>query len=110
MFAAISGGQCCLLSPGDYIVITTQPEIRTLKTKLVRIGNSRGVRLPKPLIEEAELGDDVELRVHEGSIIVSRSDRSRQGWAEAAAALAMQEEVFLDPPTPTRFDDEEWEW
>ena len=82
-----------------------------MKTRLVRIGNSRGVRLPKPLIAEAELGEDVELRVRNGSIIVSRSTHSREGWAEAASALATKnQEALLDPPTPTRFDDEEWEW
>lgn len=82
-----------------------------MKTRLVRIGNSRGVRLPKPLIAEAALGEDVELRVRNGSIIVSRSTHSREGWAEAAWALVMRnQEALLDPPTPTRFDDEEWEW
>jgi antitoxin MazE len=37
-----------------------------MKARLVRIGNSRGVRLPKPLILEAGLGEDVELRVQKG--------------------------------------------
>lgn len=82
-----------------------------MRTKLVRIGNSRGVRLPKPLIEQAGLGEDVELRVAEGSIIVSRPEQPRQGWAEAAAELAARgEDGLLDVPTPTRFDEEEWQW
>ncbi len=37
-----------------------------MKTKIVRIGNSRGVRIPKPLLEEAGLEDQVRLRVVEG--------------------------------------------
>ena len=82
-----------------------------MKTRLVRIGNSRGIRIPKPLIEQAGLGEDVELRVHDGSIIISRSQGTREGWEEAAAALASRGgDQLLDPPTPTRFDDEEWEW
>lgn len=82
-----------------------------MKTRLVRIGNSRGVRLPKLLIEQAGLGEDLELRVTDGSIILSRLKHPRQGWAEAAAELAERaEDGLLDAPTPTRFDEEEWNW
>lgn len=82
-----------------------------MRTKLVRIGNSRGVRLPKPLIEEAGLGENVDLRAVEGAIIVSRPDRVRQGWAEAAGKLSDERgDALLDAPTPTRFDEEEWTW
>jgi len=82
-----------------------------VKTHLVRIGNSRGVRLPKPLIEEAGLTEEVELRVQEGAIIIARAAPARSGWADAARnARQRQEDRLLEGPTPTRFDDEEWEW
>jgi antitoxin MazE len=82
-----------------------------MKAHLVRIGNSRGVRLPKPLIEQAGLADVVELTVEAGRIIVSRPPSRRAGWDEAAAELAARgDDHLLDPPTSTRFDAEEWEW
>lgn len=82
-----------------------------MKTRLVRIGNSRGVRLPKPLILEAGLTDEVELRVQEGAIVVARAALPRAGWSDAATKLRMRgEDTLLDPPTPTRFDDTEWTW
>ncbi len=82
-----------------------------MKAKLIRIGNSRGVRLPKPLIEEVGLSDEVDLCVREGAIVISRSARPREGWAEAARmARGNAEDLLLDEPTPTRFDEEEWEW
>ena len=82
-----------------------------MKTRLVRIGNSRGIRIPKPLIEQAGLGEDVELRVDDGSIVISRAERTRDGWGEAAAAMASRGgDELLDTPMPTVFDDEEWEW
>lgn len=61
---------------------------RPVKTRLIRIGNSRGVRLPKPVIEQAGIGEDVQLEV-QGSTLVIRALRStRAGWAEADTDFA----------------------
>jgi len=82
-----------------------------MKARIVRIGNSRGIRLPKPLIEQAGLSDDVELKVRNGDIVISAAKRPRTGWAEAAQALAERgEDKLLDPAAPTCFDEQEWEW
>jgi len=82
-----------------------------MKTRLIRIGNSRGIRLPKPVIEQAGLSEEVELRVRQGSITILPKVGPRRGWAEAAQRLrADGEDHLLDRPTPTRFDDEEWAW
>ena len=82
-----------------------------MRTRIVQIGNSRGIRLPKPLIEEAGLGDEVELRLREGTIFITPAQVPRSGWAEAAHVLRENEDdQLLDPPTPTRSDEEEWEW
>jgi antitoxin MazE len=62
-----------------------------MKARLVRIGNSRGVRLPKPRI--------------------ARAASPRAGWAEAARQLHQRgEDALPDPPTSTRFDEREWKW
>ena len=82
-----------------------------MKTKLVRIGNSRGVRLPKPLIEEAGLRDDLVLKVEGNSIIIAPVSAVRSDWAEAAKLLSeRQGDRLLDPPTGTRFDERDWNW
>lgn len=82
-----------------------------MKTRIVRIGNSQGVRIPKPLLEEAGLGDEVELRVEDGTLVIASATAPRTGWAEAARQLAAAEDTgLLDEPVPTRFDTEEWEW
>ncbi len=78
-----------------------------MKARLVNMGNSRGVRLPKPLIEEVGLVDEVELRVRNGVIQISPARPPREGWAEAAARLSGG---LLDPELPTRFDESEWQW
>jgi antitoxin MazE len=78
-----------------------------MKARLVNMGNSRGVRIPKPLIEEAGLVDEVELHVRDGAIVIAPLRAPRAGWAEAAAALS---DGLLDPEVPTRFEDDEWRW
>jgi antitoxin MazE len=79
-----------------------------MKTRLVRIGNSRGVRLPKPLLEQAGLEDEVEIRVESGVLVIAPVSTARAGWAEAAAKFGP--DGLLDAPSATRFDDEEWSW
>jgi antitoxin MazE len=82
-----------------------------MKARIVRVGNSRGVRLPKPLLDESGLPDEVEIRAESGRIIIESARRPRAGWAEAAHAMAEQgEDQLLDEPTPTEFDSEEWAW
>jgi len=82
-----------------------------MKTRLVRIGNSRGVRIPKPLLEQAGLEDEVHLRVIEGGIVIEAEKAPRAGWAEAAArAREKQDDLLLDRAIASRFDETEWMW
>jgi antitoxin MazE len=81
-----------------------------MKARLVRIGNSRGVRLPKSLIVQAGLTDEVELHVRDGAIILERATTPRSGWAEAAKQMRERDEdLLLDSVPPTHFDEEEWD-
>jgi antitoxin MazE len=82
-----------------------------MKAKIVRIANSRGIRITKPLLEEAGLGDQVELRVVDGGIMITAESAPRAGWAEAAALAAERgDNTLLDDVVPTRFDEVDWEW
>jgi antitoxin MazE len=82
-----------------------------MKTRIVQIGNSRGVRLPKVLLDEAQLTDEVEVNAEPGRIVIRRGSQPRAGWAAAAKKMREQDEDrLLDPPTATRFDEKEWQW
>lgn len=81
------------------------------KTRIVRIGNSRGIRVPKILLDQAQLPDEVELHAEPGRLVVQGVRRPRTGWVEAARAMAAAgHDSLLDAPSATRFDREEWEW
>jgi antitoxin MazE len=79
-----------------------------MRARLVRIGNSRGIRLAKPLLEEAGLSDEVEIQASPGLITITPVVHPRTGWAEAAAEHPS--EGLLDELSSTQFDEHEWNW
>ncbi|MEO5740139.1 MAG: AbrB/MazE/SpoVT family DNA-binding domain-containing protein [Vicinamibacterales bacterium] len=81
------------------------------KTRIVRIGNSQGFRVPKALLDQAQLPEDIELCAEPGRLLVRATRKPREGWAEAARAMhARGDDKLLDPLTPTRFDERDWQW
>jgi antitoxin MazE len=83
----------------------------TTKTRIVRIGNSRGIRVPKLLLDQAALPDEVELRAEPGRIVVTAASRPRNGWAAKARRMHDRgDDGLLDVGTATRFDLSEWHW
>jgi antitoxin MazE len=81
------------------------------KTRIVRIGNSQGIRVPRALLEQAELPEEVELQAQPGRLIVRAARRPRAGWADAARAMHERaQDGLLDESTPTQFEQEEWTW
>ncbi len=76
-------GKLAVGAQGDYKVITRRE--KTMRARLIQIGNSRGVRLPRALIEQARLGDELEITVEEGAVVI-RGAAVRTGWATDAAA------------------------
>lgn len=82
-----------------------------MKASLVAIGNSRGVRIPKALLEQTRLKGELEMEVQGSQIVIRSARRVREGWDEAFSRMAaMGDDALLDPPLPTEWDQTEWEW
>ncbi len=82
-----------------------------MKTTLVKIGNSHGIRIPKPFIEQCGLSGAVELEIQNRELIIRAAHFSRQGWEQAFLQMAeLGDDALLDPETATSWDDTEWEW
>ncbi|CAN5827264.1 hypothetical protein BH24DEI2_BH24DEI2_11300 [soil metagenome] len=65
--------------------------------KLIQIGNSKGVRIPKALIEQAGLEDsELELKVVRGGLLIKPVKQPRQGWGEAVEAAVERGDIFYD--------------
>ena len=82
-----------------------------MKVALIRVGNSRGIRIPKPIIDQCGFEDTVELRVDNDCLVIAPARLPRQGWEEAfrAAGSSAQDKFLLDVPA-SQFDREEWRW
>lgn len=83
-----------------------------MKAELVRIGNSRGIRIPKPILEQCGFRDTVELTIEEDHLVVSPEHRPRQGWVEAfrTAGPSVRDELLLETLSANDFDSEDWQW
>ncbi len=80
-------------------------------TQIVKIGNSRGVRLPKMLIEQMGFSKDVEIIVQRGQLVLRPVTRPRLGWDEQFSAMAEHgDDNLMDEPLPTQWDRSEWKW
>ncbi|MEX2119409.1 MAG: AbrB/MazE/SpoVT family DNA-binding domain-containing protein [Pirellulales bacterium] len=83
-----------------------------MKTRIVRIGNSQGIRIPKPLIEQTGLSGEVEINVQDDSLVISKAKKPRAGWAAAFQEMAKQgDDALLDDESPlSNWDEDEWQW
>jgi antitoxin MazE len=86
---------------------------KVMKTNVVRIGNSRGIRIPKKLLEECRLEDTVELEAHKDHLVVRSAAKPRSGWDEAFRRMAEHgDDALLDRESlaSTKWDKAEWRW
>ena len=82
-----------------------------VKTRIIRIGNSQGIRIPKPLLEQSGITGEVELEIEDNKIIIHAAESPRRGWEEAFAAMAQHgDDVLIDPDAESDWDHEEWQW
>jgi antitoxin MazE len=84
----------------------------SLRLELVRIGNSRGIRIPKPILRQCGFSNTVELRVENDCLVIAPGRLPRQGWEEAyrAAGSAANDELLLSTVPSNEFDREDWQW
>jgi antitoxin MazE len=84
-----------------------------MKTRIVGIGNSRGIRIPKPLLDQTGLQGEVEIVAENGSLLIRPVRKPRDGWASAFQAMARRgDDALLDEVVPglSSWDEDEWQW
>ncbi len=84
---------------------------KSIRTRIVKIGNSQGIRIPKVLLEESGIEAEVEIEFQGDHLKIRKAKRSRTGWNEAFRAMAtQQDDILLDEVQSTDWDQFEWEW
>lgn len=85
-----------------------------MRTKLVPIGNSRGIRLPRAVLQQCGLQEEIELEVKKDHLVIRPVNNARAGWDEAFRRMAKNgDDQLLDEETAhaeTDWDRTEWKW
>ncbi|MDP1713163.1 MAG: hypothetical protein Q8L41_00330 [Anaerolineales bacterium] len=80
-------------------------------TQIVKIGNSRGVRLPKLLIEQMGFNNEVEIVIQSRQLVLRPVTLPRRGWDEQFRAMAKHgDDKLIDESVSTQWDRSEWNW
>ena len=84
-----------------------------MKTRIVRIGNSQGIRIPKLFVERSKLVEEVEMEALDNQIVIRAAKQPRQDWESAFRAMAERgDDELLDKnlPSQTQWDQDDWQW
>ena len=84
-----------------------------IKTNVVKIGNSQGIRIPKTILEQCHLNRDVELEPRGNHLVVRSVAKPRAGWDEAFQRMAERgDDTMLDGDSfaETLWEKDEWQW
>jgi antitoxin MazE len=85
-----------------------------MKTKIIRIGNSQGVRIPKPLIEESGITEEIEMILRDNEIVLRSAETIRKDWEASFEKMAKEDDDDLldqeEIEKTSDWDEDEWTW
>lgn len=64
--------------------------------KLIAIGNSRGIRLPKAVLQKYGWGDSLVMEETERGILLYGKERNKLSWKETFREMAAENEDWSD--------------
>lgn len=84
-----------------------------MRARVIKIGNSQGLRIPKPILEQIGIRDEVEIELEKNQIIIRPVQKAREGWDNAFKMMAKNgddEPIISDKDISHSWDNEEWKW
>ncbi|WP_031387205.1 AbrB/MazE/SpoVT family DNA-binding domain-containing protein [Desulfonatronum thiodismutans] len=84
-----------------------------MRAHVVKIGNSQGLRIPKPVLEQTGIIGDVEMEVKNNQIIIRPVQNPREGWDKAFETMRKNADdapLLVGSDLSHSWDEEEWQW
>jgi antitoxin MazE len=84
-----------------------------MRARIVKIGNSQGIRIPKPLLEQLKIKEDVDIEVENNRITIRPVSNPRVGWDDAFRKMAENSGDVLINGEQTithTWDETKWQW
>lgn len=82
-----------------------------MKTQIIQIGNSQGIRIPKALLVESGIRGEVELELTKEGILIRNAGKPRSNWDSIFNLLEeSDDDLPLDAETTDQFEKKEWQW
>ena len=84
-----------------------------MRARVIKIGNSQGLRIPKPILEQTGIMDDVEIEVEKNQIIIRPVKNAREGWDNTFKVMGEKgddEPIIDDENISHSWDEEESQW
>jgi antitoxin MazE len=107
----IDGLRYCNYNVITFGLISIKNMSTAIRTRIIKIGNSQGIRIPKTLLEQSGIQTEVEIVIEGDRLTIRPLLQLRTGWDQAFATMAaQQDEALLDEFNPTDWDQSEWEW
>ena len=81
-----------------------------MKSSVTKIGNSKGVIIPSHLLKQCGFTKEVSLEIKNGTLVISKAKKPREGWAEAFIEAGADKDELLINDVSNDFDQDEWVW
>jgi antitoxin MazE len=78
-----------------------------MQQEIIKIGNSKGIRIPKAFIQDLGIMGKVDLQIREGQLVITPIRETRKGWEKMFNEPA---EMLIPDTITSEWDDNEWEW
>jgi antitoxin MazE len=83
---------------------------KAIKSRIVQVGNSQGIRIPKSMLEQSGIVEDIELEVRDNQIVITGTSKPRSGWGESFAQMVANGDELEILPVSNSWDETEWQW
>jgi len=81
-----------------------------MKVGIISVGNSKGIRIPKAILEQCRFNKEAELEVQGNALLIKPVNKVREGWDKAFQLMHERNEDALVIHDALDMEMENWEW